>query len=224
MTDTDTDPYETARDQVLAALRDGATLTLDPREAGAPADLLFPSDTLLNRRVVQSVIHRMCLQNLIARCDPAGSRDAVYGLTKRGMDMAGPTPAPMLPPVKARPTTMLTPADLPPADAVIDYGEGRIGPVMLHWLVEGQDAEHIAREAGFDCMWLPMDEDLRHDDPIYVDHFEYGADDTLARWQPTPPAAPGWKLVGKHDTEDGPVALWVRRRVRPVKTIATTGA
>ena len=32
----------------------------------------------------------------------------------------------------------------------------------------------------------------------------------MERWIPTPPSGDGWILVSKHDTEDGPSALFIR--------------
>jgi hypothetical protein len=105
----------------------------------------------------------------------------------------------------------LNPADLPPAQAIIDYGNGHLSPVMFHWAAEGQNLEHIAREAGFECRWLGMDDDLDDMDRVFVDYFEHGAsaDEILPRWQPTE-QGDGWVLSGKWDTEDGPTAVFLR--------------
>lgn len=103
----------------------------------------------------------------------------------------------------------LQPSDLPPGDTVIDYGGGMMGPLMLHWSTEGDDVVHQMKEAGFDCLFLDMADDLDPDHQLCVDHFEYGASDTLTKWTPSD-QGDGWKLVGKNDSEDGPVALFVR--------------
>lgn len=101
--------------------------------------------------------------------------------------------------------------DLPPADTIIGYGDSGFGPLFLHWATEDTDVGQAAKEAGFDILLLNMDEDLGSDHQLCVDHFEYGQDAavSLRRWQPTE-QGDGWLLSGMHDTEDGPVALFLR--------------
>ena len=105
----------------------------------------------------------------------------------------------------------MLPSELPPPDTRIEYTNGQFGPLMLHYLVEGQNPEDVLSENGYEARWLTMEEDLHDDDhPLMKAHFEEGADDTCERWDPTP--QPGWALAGIHDTEDGPVALFIRKR------------
>ena len=107
--------------------------------------------------------------------------------------------------------TRITPEDLPAPDTIVDHGNGFYGPLMFHWLVEGQDPDLTAREFGFQCRWVEMEGDLDENDQIYVDYFEYhaSASEILRRWQPSDHGE-GWKLAGMHDSEDGPVALFLR--------------
>ncbi|WAC72110.1 hypothetical protein OU995_21450 [Roseateles sp. SL47] len=44
----------------------------------------------------------------------------------------------------------------------------------------------------------------------------------LADWNPEPPAGDGWVLLSIHDTEDGPVALYVRQMPREPESIGRT--
>lgn len=102
---------------------------------------------------------------------------------------------------------------IPPPDAIVRYPDGSFGPIMFHYASEGCTAKDIARENGFDCRCLEMQDDLADDDPLYIDYFEKGASDVVRRWKP--PEIEGWRLVGKHDSEDGPVAFYIRKRVAP---------
>lgn len=57
--------------------------------------------------------------------------------------------------------------------------------------------------------------------------FEYDASETLQAawhhngtadcngWNPTEPPGDGWFIFSIHDTEDGPICVWVRHRVQP---------
>lgn len=104
-------------------------------------------------------------------------------------------------------------ADMPCADAVVEYGPGWIGPAMLHYATEDGNPVQIARAAGFECLFVTMEEELGSDHELVVDHFEYGAGDSLEKWTPAD-QGDGWRLVGKNDSEDGPMAMFVR----PLKT------
>lgn len=110
---------------------------------------------------------------------------------------------------------MIQPSDLPPPDTIIDYGDGQFGPLMLHYAIEGQDIRQIMSDAGFDSVFLSMEHDLGGDDdhPLIKSYFDDGASDVCVHWQPK--TVEGWKLVGKHDTEDGPIAIFVRQNAAP---------
>ena len=104
---------------------------------------------------------------------------------------------------------MIKPSDLPAPDTVIDYGNGSFGPVMFHYLHEDVSWVTVAREEGFECRVLTLDEDYakQPDHPI-LQAYEEG-EDVLAQWDPSD-QGDGWKLVLKADTEDGPLAIFVR--------------
>ncbi|WP_312910987.1 hypothetical protein [Stutzerimonas nitrititolerans] len=42
-------------------------------------------------------------------------------------------------------------------------------------------------------------------------YFESGEPD-CSKWEPTVPDGEGWFVFSIHDTEDGPICVWVRRR------------
>lgn len=107
--------------------------------------------------------------------------------------------------------TMIQLADLPAADAVIDYGEAGFGPVFLHWMPDGGDIGRACSEQGFECHMAPMEFDLEPEHPLFVSYFEQGETRALREWEPDPPTGDGWKLVGLRDTEEGPVALFIRK-------------
>lgn len=103
----------------------------------------------------------------------------------------------------------MTPSDLPPPDTIVEYPNDEFGPLMFHYATENCARGYIAKEQGYDCMFLHMDHDLSLDDPIYSAYFDEGSDKAVGKWQPTKPGD-GWKLVGKCDTDDGPVATFIR--------------
>jgi hypothetical protein len=102
---------------------------------------------------------------------------------------------------------------IPPPDAVVRYADGSFGPLMFHYMSEGCKTKDVANENGFDIQWVEMADVLPEDDPLYVDYFEKGASDVVRRW--VPPTIDGWKIAGLFDTEDGPTAIYLRRRPTP---------
>ncbi|GKW29484.1 hypothetical protein AB6D34_18250 [Pectobacterium brasiliense] len=44
-------------------------------------------------------------------------------------------------------------------------------------------------------------------------YWEVGASDCEG-WEPTPPNGDGWFIVSIHDTQDGPVCIWLRNKIR----------
>ncbi len=48
---------------------------------------------------------------------------------------------------------------------------------------------------------------------LNVEWFEAGGDYDCTPWQPGKPAGDGWFAFSIHDTEDGPVCVWVRHKV-----------
>ena len=104
--------------------------------------------------------------------------------------------------------TRIPAAQMPPPDAVVEYGNGWIGPAMLHYATDDGDPVAIARDAGFDCLFLSMEEDLGPEYPYVVAYLD-GCDHLLAAWEPSE-QGDGWRLVGKGDSEEGPIAMFVR--------------
>lgn len=104
--------------------------------------------------------------------------------------------------------TYLKPNDLPAPDAMIDYGKGQVGAAMFYYAAEGQSYTDIARDAGFEAQYFSLDDDASPQAETLGD--EYAGDDptVLARWTPAIPD--GWQLAAKHDTEDGPMAMFIR--------------
>ena len=99
--------------------------------------------------------------------------------------------------------------DAPAPDLLIEYPDGSVMPLMFHFAIEGHDLGAIATEAGFETRWQDLDE--RDEPDLYADYFEHGADDVIGRWNVVAPD--GWQLGGKWDTEDGPTACFLRRKV-----------
>lgn len=116
--------------------------------------------------------------------------------------------------ISPRPPGHMAPDALPPPDTIIDYADGQFGPLMFHYAAEGQRFDDIAREAGFETHFLSMEDDLASDDhPLMVEHFTDGQNTALPKWTPTSPGD-DWKLVAKYDTEEGPMACFVRLQLK----------
>lgn len=97
---------------------------------------------------------------------------------------------------------------MPAPDDLVLYSEG-CGVVMFHYLTEGvcntrREMETIAREHGFEIRETTMP----NDHPLMKEYAD-GASGIPLRWEPEVPE--GWKLGGKHDTEDGPFAYFIRK-------------
>lgn len=103
--------------------------------------------------------------------------------------------------------------DMPDPNALVIYHDGVVGAAMFHYAADElttEDMRRIARDKGFAIQFISMEDDLGDDDhPLMVAHFKNGASDTCTKWNPEPPE--GWKLGGKHDTEDGPYAYFLKR-------------
>lgn len=98
---------------------------------------------------------------------------------------------------------------LPAPDDLVLYPDMSFEPVMFHYSAETCKPHDIAKAHGFELAVDTMESQLSDDDPLYIDYFENGCGDALRKW--TPEAKDGWKLVGKSDTEDGPVAFYIRK-------------
>jgi hypothetical protein len=114
---------------------------------------------------------------------------------------------------------MLKPNELPAPDALIEYPDGAFGPLMFHFALEGHDLMQIAREQGFELRTLSLDHDNREETAPLRDRAERLFDDDahmetlVADWTP-PDLGDGWKIAAKWDTEDGPVAIYLRPQAK----------
>lgn len=99
---------------------------------------------------------------------------------------------------------------IPDADARVVYPNGSFGPMMFHYLSEGCSLKHVAQENGFDLRVIAMNDLLAEDDPLAIEYAD-GSSDVVRKW--APPEMDGWSLSAKHDTEDGPVAIYLKPRV-----------
>lgn len=97
---------------------------------------------------------------------------------------------------------------VPAPDAIVCYPDWSFMPVMFHYAAETDKPQDIARHHGFDLHVAEMGGQLPDDDPRVV-AYENGSGDAMRLWLPS--AIDGWKLVGKSDTEDGPVAFYIRK-------------
>lgn len=102
----------------------------------------------------------------------------------------------------------MKPEDLPPPETLIEYKSGQLSALMFHYALEHHLVTEIASEHGFDLKGRVLDED--DDADLYRRYIDDG-DDVVGDWNPTPPD--GWLLVGKWDTEDGPIAWFAKRRI-----------
>lgn len=107
---------------------------------------------------------------------------------------------------------------MPPPDRVVRYGSSEPGhppvwgtPAMFYYAPEGCNPRAIALHHGFDLMLVPMADDLPHNHPLN-ERYEAGEDaEAIARaWFPKP--RPDWRWAGMNDTEDGIVAMYLRKR------------
>lgn len=110
---------------------------------------------------------------------------------------------------------MLRPEELPAPETLIDYGDGGFGAAMFHYsATETDDIIAIAHEHGFDIAFMSLEDDVGAESLLERNG---EGENVLAEWNPEVPS--GWLLGGKWDTEDGPVAVFLRQqettRVRP---------
>lgn len=99
--------------------------------------------------------------------------------------------------------------EMPTPDAVIEYPNGHTGLAMFHYgMPEDTDAGVVARENGFDSKFVTMEDD---NEELYKQYTDDRADHDalLTAWKPEVPE--GWTLAETYDTEDGPVAMFVRK-------------
>jgi hypothetical protein len=96
-------------------------------------------------------------------------------------------------------------AEMPKPDALVSDEGGNIIAAMFYF-APGEYYGEIAEMCGFECKSLRMEDDVSDDDPLWK---RYLADeDVTGEWEPTIPA--GWTFGDKSDTENGPVAIFIR--------------
>ncbi|MGH6753371.1 MAG: hypothetical protein ACREDP_14495 [Bradyrhizobium sp.] len=101
---------------------------------------------------------------------------------------------------------------MPEPDAVVIYADDIFGPAMFHYAPEDADLTAIAREHGFEMRLVAMVDDLDDDHPLMRLYCEEGeCAKVLRAWRPRSPGD-SWKITGCYDTEDGPVALFLKHR------------
>lgn len=100
---------------------------------------------------------------------------------------------------------MLKLEDLPPADALIDYGEHGCGAVMFHFAPKGFSIRQIAHEHGFVVCLLEMAGD---ESAAALFERHQNGDVVLPEWNPLAPE--GWTLGGKFCSDEGPFAIFLR--------------
>lgn len=103
----------------------------------------------------------------------------------------------------------MKPEEMPPPDTLIESEGGGLTCAMFFYASEACSVRNIVAENGFDYSMRTMEHDLGDEHPLNIAYAD-GAEAPLAEWQPQAPE--GWKLVAKNDSEDGPVAIFVRPR------------
>lgn len=101
--------------------------------------------------------------------------------------------------------------EMPAPETLVDYGHGMCGAAMFHYGAEGDSVVAIAGDNGFDVRLLRMHDELGEEHTL-VQVYDEGDPEVIGRWQPIVPE--GWQLGGKWDTDDGPVAVFIKRHER----------
>lgn len=99
---------------------------------------------------------------------------------------------------------------VPAPDTIVRYKDGSFVPLMFHFADEGMSLKQIADSNGFHLYSTDMADDIDDEHPVWLACFEEGRSDMLPLWNPTP--KPGYRLVAKYFSEDGPTALFIMRK------------
>jgi hypothetical protein len=75
---------------------------------------------------------------------------------------------------------------------------------------ESYDVAKALNVLGFE--WKTAEFEFDAPEELIEDYYERDDLTATARWAPTVPDGEGWMLVGKGDADDGPWALFVRRK------------
>ena len=77
----------------------------------------------------------------------------------------------------------------------------------LPWEEVGEDVAQCMARLGYE----PLLQSLESDAPTEIQERYFESNDpNCSYWIPTTPTGEGWFLAAIFDTEDGPVALWIR--------------
>ncbi|MDO8684513.1 MAG: hypothetical protein Q7N50_13655 [Armatimonadota bacterium] len=111
---------------------------------------------------------------------------------------------------------MIKAAALPKPHELVEYPDGTIVAVMFHYLPEETAINRVCAANGYEFVTLKMEDDLDENDPIIQAWID--GEDVVARWIPPefPSGHSGFSFGGKWDTEDGPVACYLRNLTLPV--------
>lgn len=80
---------------------------------------------------------------------------------------------------------------------------------LLNPKLDEIDYRPIFEGMNLDFKGHAMEDELPMEHPAYVAYFDNG-EGTCALWEPRPPEGDGWFLYSIHDSEDGPIAWWLR--------------
>lgn len=100
------------------------------------------------------------------------------------------------------------PVQMPPPDAIVRDASGNEIVAMFYYAAAEQNLGDIADEQGFDCLAILAQDEIGENDPLYarLESLELLA----SEWTPAPHE--GWQLALKFDGEEGPTALFIRRK------------
>lgn len=101
-------------------------------------------------------------------------------------------------------------------DTLIEHPDGSLIALMFNYAVEGQDLRAIAHDAGYAFRYDEMGDIFDEENALYKEYFVDGSADVIRKWHPQIPD--GWLLGGKWDSENGPVVVYIRKRVESETT------
>jgi hypothetical protein len=102
---------------------------------------------------------------------------------------------------------VLTPDQLPPPDTLYQYPDGSVVALMFHFMTEATDFALVAQAQGFDIATMRLDDDGAA--AGLATEYEAGSADVIGKWQPR---RDGYSLAAKFDTDDGPMAVFIKPR------------
>jgi len=99
-----------------------------------------------------------------------------------------------------------------------EFGDWTHSALLALYQKDGEDREMLShgefdqwlKQHGIEISILEMEFDLDESDPAWIRHFDEGNPGSLG-WNPERPG-PEWNMLSIHDTEDGPVVIWYRKK------------